>query len=274
MRCLKMFELKNIMAITNKMEIADFVCYHERADMYLLTIFQSDILFSYNGKNYFSCPKNSMVIYTPDALQTYKGNDTFFLNSFLGFTCEPEFFNNYKLPLNTIFTIEPEELSETIKIIDAISFTLNTDYFHDQKHVIPDTINKLFTHLEKAYETAKNAVPKKTILYNAREDLRNRPLETPINVLAKKLGYNLSYFCEIYKKQFGITPGQEKKKQIIKLIKNYLETTNYPLEKIAELCKIANVPLMIRMFKQSEKMTPHQYRLKNNQNYQENENND
>ncbi len=257
-----MARFENIIAITNKMETPDFVCFHERADMYLLTIFQSNILFSYNGTHYFSCPKNSVIVYSPEQLQAYKSHDSFFLNSFLGFLCDSSLFTGYTFPLNRIFTVNTEDLNKILKILDEISFTLNTNYFVEKKHLIPSIIVSLFKTLEKAYHTSVNSIPSKNVLFNAREDLLTNPIENPVNVLAQKLGYNLSYFCEIYKKQFNISPGQERKKQIVQIIKKYLETTNYSLEKITELCKISNTPALIKMFKQCENLTPHQYRIK------------
>lgn len=247
------------------METPNFECYHERAKMYLVTFFQSSIFFSYDGDKYFSCPKNSIIVYSPDQIQAYKSNDTTFLNSFLGFECDGSFFNNYKFPLNKIFTIDSDNSNKFLKILDEISFTINTNYFIEKKHSIPKLIYSLFDELEYAYKMSLTVLLPKSVLINAREELLKNPIDNPINILAKKSGYTLSYFCEIYKKQFGISPGQERKKQIIQIVKKYLESTNYSLEQIAEICKIANAPLLIRMFKQTEHITPHQYRLKNSE---------
>jgi len=61
---------------------------------------------------------------------------------------------------------------------------------------------------------------------------------------------------------FNILPSQDRKRQLVEVIKNYLEKSDMSLETIADLCKLKSVPYLINLFKSIEGITPHQYRLK------------
>ena len=88
--------------------------------------------------------------------------------------------------------------------------------------------------------------------------------------MADSIGYSLTYFGILYKRFFKISPIKERKFYLVKVIKDYLETTNYSLEKIAELCDIKSVSYLVTFFKETEKITPSQYRLQNNKLLQNN----
>lgn len=257
-----MAEIQNIYVLTNKIENKDFYCIHEKADYYLLIFFHSSILFSYDGKNYFPVNKNSIVLYSPQQIQAYKSNDEFFLNSFLIFNTEKEYFDDFNIPFNTPFTLTEQQINELILILDGISFIKNTAFFPEKRPHIPQIIGNLFRQIEQYYNSSQSNDNLTKLLHFAQKNIIDDPINNTVRSLAKKSGYSESYFCKIYRQQFGVSPGQERQQQIIKQIKIYLETTNHSLETIAELCGISSLPFMIKIFKKNEKLTPHQYRLK------------
>jgi len=256
-----MFELK--ITLSNKMEIPKFENYHERDQLncYLFLLFQSNILFSYDGINYMPVSKNSVIVYTPSHIQAYKSNDSFFLNSFAEFNASPDFFDTYELPLNTVISLSAETTEKIVKALDEISFIHNTNHFPKRKSEIPDLFVPIFKAVEADYRSISFASQNPQSYFNAiRERLLSDPVPNVISKLAKTANLNESYFCKMYKKFFGISPGKERNMQIVKLIEDYLTNTNYPLEKITELCGFANVPSLIKLFKQYNGVTPHKYR--------------
>lgn len=255
-----MAQFKNIFVLTNKIEDKNFCCVHEKAEHFILVIFQSPVLFSYDAVNYFPVNKNSVILYQPQQLQTYKSNDSYFLNSFLIFDADADYFDKFKFPLNKPFTLTQDMIDEIIVILDGVSFIRNTDYFPEKREQIPQILQNLFEKIDRAYSTSTDSMI--AMLYSLRENILNNPIENTVSKLALKAGYSESYFCKLYRQHFGMSPGKERQQQIIKIIKSYLENTDYSLETIAELCGLSSLPFMIKIFKRAESMTPHQYRLK------------
>ena len=256
-----MVELKAI--LTNKMEQKNFFCYHpyDQLSCYLLLVFQSNILFSYNNEEWFPIKKNHIIVYTPDHMQTYKSNDSYFLNSFLELSADTDYFSQFDFPLNNLIAASQENIDEIITLMDGLSFIYNTNYLPEQKLHIPQIMHNLLKTVEAAWkEQAQNGLTIAAVLNTARENMIGEPVQNTVRYMAQQAQYSEAYFCSLYKKMFGISPGQERAHYLVKRIKQYLETTNYSLEKIAELCNLSNAPALIKLFKKQEGLTPLQYK--------------
>lgn len=257
-----MNEIENIYVLTNKMERKDFFCIHDNADYWLFVVFQSPILFSYDNIEFFPVNKNSIILYPPKKLQCYKSNDDYFINSFLILNTKAEYFDEFSFPVNKPFTLSQEQINNILLILDGISFIKNTQFFPEKRVLIPDLIHNLFKTIQQAFNSTQLNDSIVNMLHSIKTDMINDPISNTVSKLAQKSGYSEPYFCKIYREQFGSTPGYDRQKQILKKIKQYLETTNLSLETIAELCGMASVPFLIKIFKKSEGLTPHQYRIK------------
>lgn len=256
-----MAELKNIFVLTNKIEDKNFSAIHEKKDYWLFVIFHSSILYSYDAINYYPMAKNTVVLYSPNQIQAYKSNDSFFLNSFVIFNTDKSYFDEFKFPLNEPFTLQEKYIKQITTTLDGVSFIKNTNFFPEQKIHIPSILKEVFNMVERGYAEIQIDNSNANLLFSLKEDILYDPINNNVKKISDKSGYCESYFCKIYKEQFGISPGKERQLQIIKIIKKYLETTNYTLETIAELCGISSLPFMIKIFKREEKLTPHQYRM-------------
>lgn len=257
----------DINVLTHKIEEPDFAAFCEtgRQDSYLLVIFHTKILFSYDGKDYFNAPKNSIILYTPYRMQAYRSDDETFVNSFMGFSVEQEYFKRFDFPFDTLFTVSRHDVDVIVKLLDSMSFIVNTRYEPFNVKNIPEMIDTLFATLNKAYLDSVLSpadVSSKLALFS---EIRNRMINDPIPNTVKSMtaqsGYSATYFSICYKKFFGINPVRDRQFHIVQIIKDYLKTSNLSLEKIAELCSFESVPYMISVFKKYEKKTPHQYRI-------------
>ena len=263
-----MSEIKNITVLTNKMEAPDFSLYSEygRYNTYLLIIFQTKIQFSYNGKDYFHARKNSVILYPPYQLNSYKSDDTSFLNSFIAFLTDEEYFGKFSVPLNTLFYLSDECAERIIRILDRISYIVNTEYDLGERSNIPKKIDSVMQILSDAYAEyltePADITSKEEIFSHIRSEMIKDPIKYTVREMVRLSGYTETYFGICYKKLFGCPPVRDRQLQIIKLIKNYLETTTFSMEKIAGLCSIESVSYMITMFKRQEKITPNQYRIR------------
>lgn len=263
---------KNVTVLTNKIEDNDFstVSSTGRGGVYLLVLFQSKISFSYDGKEYFKVAKNSAILYTPYHLQAYKCDDKIFLNSFLALEVDDDFFKNIHLPLNTLFHLSQVDIDNLIKALDRISFVLNTNYQLELRDKIPVMLDNFFKQLQLSYHTSLQHFNGGTSNLAHFSELRNEMIKDPVNYSVKDMvdtsGYSATYFGVCYKQFFGVSPTHDRQTQLVKVAQDYLETTNYTLEKIAELLKLESVSHFIKIFKRHTHTTPHQYRIIVNKN--------
>lgn len=265
---MSMSEICNIKVLTNKIEAADFEAYSEfgRRDDYLLILFQSKIYFSYDGKEFFKAPENSLIVFDPYRTHSYKSADNKFVNSFMAFQCNRKWLDRFGFPLHSLFTIGEENAEQILSTLDRMSFVLNTDYDLASRDMIPAMAENLFRLVGKAYLDAVSHMPDAKSKLAIFSDIRNRMIKDPISytvsMMAQQSGYTPTYFGIIYKKYFGVQPIKDRNKYLVDVIKNYLQTTNFSIEAIAERCHIDSVPYLITLFKSFENITPHQYRLK------------
>lgn len=89
---------------------------------------------------------------------------------------------------------------------------------------------------------------------------KNNHIQGGISSLAKELNYSQTYICQAFKKQTGTTLSQHIKNLRLNYISYYLKTTNYPLEKIANLVGIESLPYLNKIFKEKYNMPPIKYR--------------
>ncbi len=260
--------MKNITAIINKTESADFEAYSEigRRDTYLLIVFQSKALFSYDGKNYFNIPKNSIIIYSPYHLQAYKSDKVPFVNSFMAFWVEESYFKKLKVPLNVVFSCTQEKIDSIINKLDIMSFILNTPYEPTKRGSIPERAHEVIRLVDAAYAETQaqgsTSISNQAFFSDIRTEMMKNPVRYSVKEMARVSGYTETYFGICYKKYFGITPIKDRQTYLIKLAKEYLETSNYSIEKIAETLKLESVPYFVTLFKKYENVTPHQYRIR------------
>lgn len=256
-------EIKDYIVLANKMEWNHFSeC--SVSDKWLIVIFQTSCEISYNGKDYFIVPANSTVIYAPHTIHAFRKNDGNFLNTFMYFNTEEELFNRFSFPLNKVFNMSEDFTNLIIRSIDEISYIINTPFDLNKKKHIGKMIERTLNMINSAYKETVNNNNADTLLIQIFSDIRRKMFENPVDYNVKKMvemsNFSSVYFGIKYKEFFGITPSQDRKKPLIAVIRNYLRTTNYSLEKIAELCKLQSVSYLIRLFKQEEKITPCQYR--------------
>ena len=259
-----MHEFKNVVVLTQKMEPKTF-SHQGKYSSYLLLLFHSNVAISYDGEEYFHAPKNSVICYTPESVQYYKNIDSSFLNSFLAFDVDEEFFKKFRFVMNKLFIIHPIYSERILYCMDRLSYIINTPYAKEFVDEIPNFIEQIFNLIDEAYTFSLNNVQLENPQFVTLFNIKNRMIDDPVKYTPKEMsrlfGYSEAYFCKKYKQFFGNSPTQDRKKLIVAIIKRYLETTDYTLEQIAEICEISSLPHLIDLFKSFEGTTPHQYRI-------------
>lgn len=95
---------------------------------------------------------------------------------------------------------------------------------------------------------------------------KNTHIQGGIPSLSKQLKYSSSYLCHVFKQQTGTPLSQHIKYLRLQYIAYYLKTTNYSLQKIADLVGIESLPYLNKIFKEKYNVPPIKYRKQfNNQ---------
>ncbi len=95
---------------------------------------------------------------------------------------------------------------------------------------------------------------------------KNTHIQGGIPSLSKQLKYSSSYLCHVFKQQTGTPLSQHIKHLRLQYIAYYLKTTNYSLQKIADLVGIESLPYLNKIFKEKYNVPPIKYRKQfNNQ---------
>ncbi|MBE7087699.1 MAG: helix-turn-helix transcriptional regulator [Clostridiales bacterium] len=259
-----MFEFKNIVLLTNKMEPKNY-SHQGTKSSYLFVLFHTNVAISYDGQEYFHSPKDSVIVYEPNTMQYYKNIDSSFRNSFLALEVESEYFEQFNFSLNKLFIIPPIYSERIFYYMDRLSYIINTPYAKELVEDVPKFIEQIFNLLDEAYTFSVKNIKLENPLFVTLFNIKNKMIDDPIKFTTKEtsrlFGYSEAYFCKKYKQFFGTSPSQDRKKLIVNIIKRYLETTDFTLEQIAEKCNLSSLPHLISMFRSQEGTTPHQYRI-------------
>lgn len=71
---------------------------------------------------------------------------------------------------------------------------------------------------------------------------------------------NRSYFCQVFKKETGVTFGDYVEHMRIEKAQKFLETTNWPVVSIAEKTGFQNQAYFTKVFKRVTGVSPLRYR--------------
>ncbi|MGI6713824.1 MAG: helix-turn-helix domain-containing protein [Bacilli bacterium] len=255
-----------IIVLTNKIEPSD---YNQKVIIpgtaFLLVIFQTDMLFSYDGESYFKIPSNSAILYKPGTLQAYRSGGTPVLNSFMYIDEKESFFTPYKIPFDTIIALSKEDAEKIVFDMDRLSYIVNTPYAESLVPKIPEYIDKIFKTLSICCLNLNRSLSSSSLrasFVNVRSLMYANPIEYTVRKMAAAIGFTETYFGIKYKEFFKITPRDDRKLKMVEVIKRYLEETDYSLDYIGDLCSIKSTAHLINLFKSVENITPHQYRKK------------
>lgn len=131
-----------------------------------------------------------------------------------------------------------------------------------------DNIKALFSvlmnHLSAAYhsqENIENDNPYQQKLKLLRLQMQNTLMEEhSISKHAAELCISTSHFQHLYSHLFGISFQNDLIRMRIRYAEILLQTTDLPIERIAEACGYTNCVHFFRQFKQTEGITPAKYR--------------
>ncbi|MCL2157866.1 MAG: helix-turn-helix transcriptional regulator [Oscillospiraceae bacterium] len=252
------------------------------AQYYCLSIFHSKAFIRLNGETTTIEPPE-IIVFKRHQMRYYGGcADEIYQEDWLCFDC------NDHSKLNYVEEINPDE-NELGLLLKSLDIPFNTLVKLDNAcaHNIANIIKNIETELYRRnkYKAELMDLKIREIFYEWAESMHKKRNDDPsvsryknnffeirdkiyalhgpdssIAELAKELNISPSYFKSIYKKLFGISPGQDIINSRIEYACNLLRTENLPVSAIAERCHYSNLEHFIRQFRQHMNCSPSEYK--------------
>lgn len=165
-------------------------------------------------------------------------------------------FTTYE-PIDTeSFVVKTQNAGEAIQILENVERALRRR--EDKENLAMSEFYRFCHLLEKL--RAKAYHPKDDRIYEAKKYLDIHFRETDIQSAAEKTGLSRRRFNDLFKKQYGITPGNYITGLKIDAAKSLLVDNGLSVQRIALLCGFEDHYYFCKVFKEKTGLTPTQFR--------------
>ena len=241
----------------NYRHTGDFSIYRPQGsgDMVMVLV-TTPTVFTLKGKEVDFAPE-TLIILRPDTPNIYHGTGDIFANHWFHFTpTEESYFENLNIPLDTPITGFPMTALAELVLKMANEHSASGEYsdviLGDYADIFFHTLSRLM-HLKTAHAVSE--------LTETRNAIYNMPYKKwDVVTLANMAGYSRSYFSHKYKEDFGTSPMQDVVESKMVYAKYLLESTNYRINEIAEMCGFDRSVYFIYIFKKENGCTPTEFR--------------
>ena len=205
---------------------------------------------------------HAFIIYEPVFPQWFK-SEREILHDWMHFDVEaPSFFQEYGIPLNTVFYPKnPEILSEIIRELEVEFYSER----NMREALIRLKLEELFIKLGRLLNEDRIPPVSKEILARfkaLREDnFLNLSKNRNAAEMASAVGLSPSRFFTLYKRIFGVSPIDDLINAKISAAQITLFSSDAKMENIAAELGYENITHFIRQFKSRTGKTPSEYRL-------------
>lgn len=240
----------------NSVHEPDFVYYDDTHDWWLLVQTKSYAkLHSPEGD--VIIPPDTVMLYPPLAAASYEAYDGPYANYYVRFYTDEDFIEKLNLPFSVPIALRSPES------MDSLFHVLEKEYFSDFAYrqqsmgmIMRLMVMKLAESVEDSTVTEQQRA-----LINLRYDIQTRPdYQWTVAEMADRVHVSTGYLQSIYKKQFGVSCMQDVLIRRVDLAKEYLCSSAYSSQKIAQLCGYQSIEHFCRQFKIITGMSPLQFR--------------
>lgn len=202
-------------------------------------------------------PPDTVLLYPPKMAASYEAYDGPYANYYVRFYTDEDFIEKLNIPLGKPITLRsPESMDSLFKVLEKEFFS---DFAYGQQSM--GMLMRLMV-MKIAESVEDNSMTEQQRdLINLRYDIQTRPdYQWTVNEMAKRVHVSTGYLQSIYKKQFGVSCMQDVLNRRVDLAKEYLQSSAYSSQKIAQLCGYQSIEHFCRQFKLIAGMSPLQYR--------------
>ena len=241
-----------------------FMSHPDGLNNYLLLIVKTPAVFQIAGQDYTLSP-NQAIILAPHTPCSYSNPYGEYMDDWLHIAAEEDIFPlRGILATNTFFRVDDAELFSVYirQLLWENAYT--TSQYRTEN--IDCLVNVLLNHLLIAYQQKDLAAyynPYFPKLQEIRISMKSTLMD-PLSIddVSKRLGISKSHFQHLYTELFGISFQKDYIQMRIDYAKDLIETTDLPMEQIAELCGYSTEVHFYRQFKAYTDLTPAVYRRK------------
>ncbi|MBP3367239.1 MAG: helix-turn-helix transcriptional regulator [Treponema sp.] len=228
---------------------------------YVLLHFYTPMVIVLNGRK-TETQANACILYRPRTPQIYWGKFGEFENDYVRFLPEDSsFFSGRSIPLDEIFYADGFDVIKR-EMEDITYFLTERQQNHDSelKERLCCALEKLESSRIFPGQKAQRKSEQTFRLMQLREELKRSPEKWTVDAMAEHFFLTRSHFSVLWKKTFGVSPKAD-----LRAFKNekamlLLSTTDFTMQKIAQLMNYNECENFIRMFKKMNGISPLQFR--------------
>lgn len=202
-------------------------------------------------------PPDTALVFPPKMVASYEAYDGPYANYYVRFYTDEDFIEKLNIPFGKPIALRsPESMDHLFEVLSKEFFT---DFSYSQQSmgmIMRLMVMKLAESIEDTSMTEQQRE-----LINLRYDIQTRPdYQWTVGEMARRVHVSTGYLQSIYKKQFGVSCMQDVLNRRVDLAKEYLQSSAYSSQKIAQLCGYQSIEHFCRQFKMITGMSPLQYR--------------
>ena len=222
--------------------------------------FYCPVILQLNNAN-IQTESDACIIYKSGTPQFYKAVSGELLYDYIKFEADDDFFFNVDLPFDEIFYIDVSSDYKTQ--MKFITWAL-TEKLTDQSTSIGLACANVMSELSQIRRFSSSRIKRENEinfkLNTLRKKVEQNPEQWNVNLMADDYGLTRSHFTNLYKDHFGLSPADDIHNLINEKARHLLETTEMTVNEIAEACGYTACENFIRSFKQSNGLSPLQFR--------------
>ena len=248
----------------NSVHEPDFVYYDDVHDWWLLVQTKAPLLVHINTtengtviKKDVEVPPDTVLLYPPYAPASYEAVGVPYGNYYVRFYTDEDFIDKMNLPYGQPIPLNSPES------MDCLFTVLEKEYFSQFAHSKQSMAMIMRLMIMKVAESVDDSSmsEQQRELLNLRYDIQTRPdYQWTVKEMSERVHISVGYLQSIYKKQFGVSCMQDVLNRRVDLAKEYLASSVYSSQKIAQLCGYQSIEHFCRQFKIITGISPLKYR--------------
>jgi len=228
---------------------------------YIFFHFISQVILEIDGKLITASP-GTCILYSPKVSQKFYVENNRLNHDYIDFILlENDFFKKINFPLNIPFNPRDSQyINNAIKQIYTEKNSVeigNTYKCEAQMLDLFINLTRKF-HYRKSYNTEKYSDTQKTKFEELRLNIYQKPDSLKVAILAKKMGFSLSRFNELYKSYFNTTPIKDLTESRVKRVEELLKD-GCSTKEIIKRIGFSSDEYFYRWFKKHFNMTKENY---------------